>query len=255
MSIAGSSGPPRFTVGGVIATTFSVLFRNLVRFVAIILIVGVPVIGFFIGGAMLLSGELTSTGAGFDVRFSGASGFETLFVIASMLLMVLGYLLVLNALVHGTLESLSGRTASIAGSLSAGLSALPRTFFASLLVIIVGVLIGFMVMMFMGLLLSVLMLSALLSLGLSLVALMVLARILVFVPAIVAERAGVLECFGRSQELTREHRWGLFGIMLLLTAVNWVIPSPAPPWRQSRQRPAMRSTSLSRSSPWPSLRR
>jgi hypothetical protein len=41
----------------------------------------------------------------------------------------------------------------------------------------------------------------------------------VYVPAIVVENAGVTECFGRSRALTRGHRWGIFGMFLLLGVV------------------------------------
>jgi hypothetical protein len=41
----------------------------------------------------------------------------------------------------------------------------------------------------------------------------------VYVPAIVVENAGIMECFGRSRALTRGHRWGIFGMFVLLIAL------------------------------------
>jgi hypothetical protein len=224
MSVEGNAAPSRFTVGGVIAATFSVLFRNVIRFVAIILIVAVPVIACFVGGGMLLSGDMTTNGGRINFEFNGPDSLGIPFILCVALLAGLGYLLILSALIHGTLESLAGRPVSIIGCLSAGLSALPRTFLAAFLLVVTGLLIGLMAMLFVSLLFSIFGAAALVSVASSLLVLMVFARILLFIPALMAERAGVLECFGRSQELTREHRWGLFGILLLMTMVNWIIP-------------------------------
>jgi hypothetical protein len=44
----------------------------------------------------------------------------------------------------------------------------------------------------------------------------------VFVPAIVAENAGPVACFGRSRRLTKGHRWGILGILVLVFLANVV---------------------------------
>jgi hypothetical protein len=184
----------------------------------------VPVIGFMVGGSMLLSGDVTTTGSRINFKFGAATGFEGAFIIVSLVLGGLGYLLVLSAMIHGALESLAGRPVSIGGCLAAGLSALPRTFIAALLAIITALICGAMAMFVFSAIFSIILVGIVASIGLSLLILMICARLMLFIPAIMVERAGVLECFGRSQDLTREHRWGLFGIVLLISVVNWIVP-------------------------------
>lgn len=45
----------------------------------------------------------------------------------------------------------------------------------------------------------------------------------VAVPALVAERRGIMGSLGRSRDLTRGARWKIFGLFLVLVAVYWMI--------------------------------
>ena len=67
-------------------------------------------------------------------------------------------------------------------------------------------------------------LGIILAVAIPALVLMVCARLMLFIPAILVERAGILDSYGRSMELTREHRWGIFGILLLITVANWIVP-------------------------------
>ncbi len=213
-----------FAVGRVVALTFLVLFTNIIRFAAIILIVAVPVIAFFVLGSMFPTADVTAAGSGIQLQFNKPTMLSALFILVGALLAVLGYLLVVSALIHGTLESLAGRPVSIGACLSAGLSALPRVILAGLCLLVAGILIGVMLALFMSIVSSSLVFLVIFNLALSVVLLMVFARLLVFIPAIMVERAGPMDSFGRSQALTREHRWGIFAILLMITVVNWIVP-------------------------------
>jgi hypothetical protein len=226
MSADGNPAAPGagFAVGRVVATTFTVLFENIFRFIGIIVVVGVPVAAFCGGGALLLAAEITAGPSGFNFSFHGPDALQILFMLTTLILVGLAYLLITCALIHGTLQVLAGRPISIVASLSAALSALPRVSVASLLLIIVGLLIALAAKLFLSLILSVFGAGeSIINFALTLVVLIVGARIWVFIPAIMVDRAGILDCFGRSQELTRVHRWRIFEILFLITIANWIV--------------------------------
>jgi hypothetical protein len=95
---------------------------------------------------------------------------------------------------------------------------------ACILLVMVLALFGAVAALLFGTLLAGLGLGGLIiALGFAAGFLYAVTLIWVFVPAIVVERAGALECFGRSMELTKGHRWGIFGILVLITVANWLI--------------------------------
>jgi hypothetical protein len=220
-----AGGTPRFTVGGVISAGLSVVFANLFRFLAIILAAGVPLILLLgIGVAVLWAGAISS-GPGFNVTLAGdATAAQVLFFILGVFLFLLAYFLIQSALTYGTLQHLRGRPVAIGACFSHGFNALPRVLLACILLFVGLIAVGGVAALLFGLLLGGFGLAGIL-IGLAFGAgfLYIITLYWLFVPAIVVERAGVLECFGRSIALTKGHRWGIFGILVLITIANWVI--------------------------------
>lgn len=46
-------------------------------------------------------------------------------------------------------------------------------------------------------------------------------------PALIVERIGITEVFGRSAELTRDNRWRILGIAVILAVANWLLQKVA----------------------------
>src|SRR5215467_9831606 len=100
MTLEGNPAPATgFTVGRAIAITFLVLFSNIVRFAAIMLIVGVPAIALFILGSMFTGADVTA-GSGIALQFSQPTILSTLLILSLMVCTGLGYLLAVSALIH-----------------------------------------------------------------------------------------------------------------------------------------------------------
>jgi hypothetical protein len=228
MAMGGNSaaGGPLFSVGGVITASLSVVFINALRFLAIILIVAVPVAVLLILGTMvMMAGSMPTGGAGLSVAMEGGSAPQILFVIFAAFLGLLAYFLIQSALTYGALQYLRDRPASIGACLSNGLNALPRVLVASIVLFVVMGFSAFIAAFVIGGLLSSAgnVLGVVVGLLLAAVFLFAVVLLWVFVPAIVVERAGPLECFTRSVALTKGHRWGIFGILLLVGVANWII--------------------------------
>jgi len=188
-------GAVRFNIGQVISTSIAVFLRNLVPFTVITVIVGIPyILVSLLGGGGIDAAEIERTG-------QLPSGFWGMAAI-TMLIFILTYALTQSALIYGTVQDLRGQRASFGDCLSRGLSALPRVMIAALLASI-AVAIGSMLLLIPGLILLVMW--------------------WVMVPAIVVEGADVGGSFGRSRDLTRGHRWGIFGILVLVAIAQWVV--------------------------------
>jgi hypothetical protein len=111
--------------------------------------------------------------------------------------------LVLQAgLVHGTVVSLAGRPAGIGDGLRTGLRAFLPLLVLSILMIL-GEWIGFIALIVPGFMLMV--------------------RWSVAVPALVGERRGIFGSMKRSAELTKGHRWSIFGLFIVVLILMWII--------------------------------
>jgi hypothetical protein len=215
---------PRFTVGGVISTSLSVIAANILRFLAIMIAVGAPVAVLIGVGIAFLAQDSSAVVTGLSVQVENPNTFEILFIIVSALLTALAYGLILPAITYGTLQTLRGRAPGIGACISNGLAAVPRIILACLLLLFVFALVGGVVFFFLVLILGGLGIGTfILSLVFAAGSLYVVTLVWVFIPAIVGERAGALECLSRSVVLTRGHRWGIFGLLVLLTLANWAI--------------------------------
>jgi uncharacterized membrane protein len=105
-------------------------------------------------------------------------------------------------LTRTTVAEAEGRRASFSESIKAGFGVLLPLIALSIL-LAVGVMLGFILLIVPGIILYVMWSVA--------------------VPALVEERPGIFGAFARSRELTRGARWKIFGILLILLVVYWLV--------------------------------
>jgi len=187
-----TSIPPRFAesdfrVGRVLNRTTSVLSRNFLTFFVVTAIAHLP-------SALLFGNPISGTSKPAVIQ-----GVVTL-VIGSVLMIVLSTLSQAIVL-YGAFQDMRGRQVSLTESLQVGL----RRFFP-----IIGL----------GILVSVL--GVLAAILLIFPAFMLFTRWFVATPACVVEQLGPLRSMGRSAELTKGHRWKIFGLMILMIIASLV---------------------------------
>lgn len=173
-------------VGEALARGFGVWFKNLPAFTVLAALVYSPVI---IYTAITLGGELSE---------------ETLTrwgLVTTAVQIPLG-LIVTGAVLFGTVEQLRGRHVGIGESVGVGLKRLLP---------VLGV----------GLLGALCVLGG--TLLLIIPGIIVTCMLYVAVPAAVVERPGIGGALRRSRELTADNRLAIFGILLVMGALNWVV--------------------------------
>jgi hypothetical protein len=107
-----------------------------------------------------------------------------------------------GAIVRTTIAYSEGRKASFAESVAAGLAVvLPLILMAILSGL--GIFVGMIFLIVPGVILYIIWSVA--------------------APALVEERLGAIDALGRSRELTRGARWKVFGLLMVLTVVSWMI--------------------------------
>ncbi|HEX4737530.1 MAG TPA: hypothetical protein VH331_08210 [Allosphingosinicella sp.] len=121
--------------------------------------------------------------------------------IATAVLMIVFSTLTQGALVRATIAHSEGREASLSESAAAGLAVVVPLFLLGL--------------------------GSALGIGVGLILLVVPGAMLwvmwsVAAPALVEERIGVFEAFGRSNGLTEGARWKIFGLLLILLISTWI---------------------------------
>ena len=179
---------PRFEIGRVASRTFGVIGRNVVVFALLaVVLAGVPqAISRYFAQTAVLGGGF---GAGLISFCAGLVGFVALSVLQA-------------ALIHGTIADLNGRRANFNDCLSTGLKFLLPVIGISILTGI-AVAIGFVLLIVPGVLLAL--------------------AWCVNVPVVVVERKEVLAAFGRSAELTRNHRGAIFVLAIAYVLVVWAV--------------------------------
>jgi len=170
-----------FRVGRVLSRTFSVLSRNLLPFCVVTAIAYLPSLAI-----LAEQGQRMQPGRAFLLIGLGA---------------VLG--IVLNALseaivLFGAFEDMRGRTVNLAASARVGLSRL-------LPVLGVALRVG----LFTGIAAVLLLIPAFI----------VLTMLFVAMPACIVEQLGPMDSLRRSRELTKGHRWAIFGLWFLVAIV------------------------------------
>jgi len=183
---------PSFDMGRVVKRTVSVIGNNVASFGLMALLIGVPS-AIEIWRTSRIPPVLTR---GF---FIGST--DALLLVAQIAGFV-GYFVLQAAIVHATIMYLNSRSSGVAQSLSVGFRFLGQLILI-LLLMTLGLIVGFLVLFVPGLILLVMW--------------------SVIVPCCIAERTGVIGAFGRSRELTKGHRWAIFGVLLAFFILNVVI--------------------------------
>jgi hypothetical protein len=182
-----------FRVGRVLNRTTAVLSRNFLTFFVVTAVAHLP--------AMLLFGQSSNTAA--DTPFEIMRGL--FLVLGGLVLLIVLSTLSQAIVLYGAFQNMRGRPVNLNESLQVGL----RRFFPIVgLAILVSLAAGFAAIF-------------LLVPGLILITMWFVAT-----PVCVVEQLGPIRSMGRSRQLTKGHRWKIFGLMLLLIIISAVI-SPA----------------------------
>lgn len=183
-----------FDFGRVVSNTFSVVggnFRELL--ILALLLIGLP-------AALLTWGQLTVTGAGEAGISAMAGGFLALLI--GYLGTLVGSTLLQAATVRVTVATLNGDSASAFKELRKSISAVVPLFFLGI-VMGIGIMFGLVFVIVPGLILIVIWMVA--------------------APVCVIERPGVFASLSRSRNLTRGHRWPIFGLLVVYAVAYFVI--------------------------------
>ena len=174
-----------FRVGAVLGSGFRVLFRNIVPFWVICVIVMAPAFVFVLAG-----------GAGSQVAIwqSGARGIVVLILDALLTYAAMA------ALVYGTVQELRGQTISMGPCIRRGLALMLPVLGVMILTVVI-VALGFVLLVIPGIILY--------------------TMLWVAVPAAVVEQPGVFASLSRSAELTKGFRWQILGIVVLLLLLEF----------------------------------
>lgn len=183
---------PEFGVGRVISATFGAIGRNLGPFAGLAVLFSVAPQA-LIGWLSLPSGPLLGSGSVVASSLVGIGG--------GLVSMIFAWVLQ-AAIIHGAVDDLNGRKASLNACLTTAFRNLGPVILISILMIL-GIVLGIVLLVIPGIILSVVWVVA--------------------VPAQVVERRGVIASFDRSRELTRGSRWPIFGVMLLYGILGWIM--------------------------------
>ena len=189
--MAGVAAPStRFELGRVIERTFASIRRNFAVFALLaLLLAGLP--ASVTGGLLALAttGAPPATAGDSGAVAIGASAFSITFFVGA----IAGFVL-RGAIVYGAVADLNGGRATFGECLSTGLRHVGWLFLLAI-VVTVAELCGYLLLIVPGL--------------------MMLTAWIVAVPAQVVERTGVFSAMQRSADLTRGHRWPIFGLLVV----------------------------------------
>ncbi|MEQ8356134.1 MAG: hypothetical protein RH942_11400 [Kiloniellaceae bacterium] len=182
----------RLKIGSVLGRSYAILLGNLSAFFVIALVLSSPRYILYLW---------LRYGPGFgDLGNSpeAVMSLETVDILASALEIVLSFVAT-GIIVYGTLRELQGRPAGLVDITKRGLATLLPVLLVSLAVTLV-IIVGFAILVVPGLVFAVMFWVA--------------------VPVAVIERRSVRNCLKRSRALTQEHRWPVFGLLVLSLAMN-----------------------------------
>jgi uncharacterized membrane protein len=178
-----------FRVGRVLNRTSSVLSRNFLPFFVVTACANLP-------SVLLFKGAETAAPGTSEAVLRGA-----LMMVVSIVLVVVLSTLSQAIVLYGAFQDMRGRQVNLTESLQVGL----RRFFPIIgLAICMALLggLGFLLLIVPGVIL--------------------LTMWFVATPVCVVEQLGPLRSMGRSRQLTKGHRWKIFGLMLILIIVSSV---------------------------------
>jgi hypothetical protein len=194
MAIAYSAAP-RFEMGRVVKRSFSVVGSNLVTFALLSLVPALCLaVVSSLGSQLEGGGQITAA----NVNTLANIGIAGLVYFVSALVLQAG-------VVHGAVVSLNGRHASVGDCLATGLRNVVPLLLIGLLMVL-GIMAGLILLVIPGIIFALMWSVA--------------------IPVRVVERTGMLGAFGRSRELTRGHKWAIFGAYVLFIIVVIVISIP-----------------------------
>jgi len=192
-------GPSSLDIARVIQQTFAVLKRNLFTF---------GILGFLLCGLPAGLSAAVQANIARDAVAAASSGVWSFSPGAitggslSGLVALVTTAILQGALIFATVRDLNGEPTSVGDSLATGL----RNFLS---LIIVSIAVGICVVF--GLILLVV------------PGVMIACAWCVALPALVADRTGIGGAFGRSADLTRGHRWQIFGLFVIYVIASWII--------------------------------
>lgn len=194
-----------FELGRVFGLAFQALASNALLYIGLsLLLFGVPV-GIFsvLAGPALATGFLSPAGLATVGAPGGGSIFQTISLIFGFVVVILvGYCMLQAALTRATIEYLNDRTPNFGECLQTGLrSFLPIIGIAVLSGL--GIWAGSILFLIPGLILWVMWSVA--------------------TPALIEEGTGVVESLGRSRALTKGSRWQIFGILIAMIVIGYIV--------------------------------
>jgi len=179
---------PKFRIGAVLGRAFSTLFRNIVPFGLLALIVYSPYIVLIaVGLDPMTRAAADPATIGIAVAIAGF-GYTLLAILLNA------------AVVYGTVQDLRGANATVGACLGRGLATIFPVFGAGLLVWLATSL-GMILLVIPGIIAMVMLWVA--------------------VPVAVVERRGPIKSLGRSRELTKGNRWRILGIVGLVVLIQF----------------------------------
>lgn len=189
-SMIGSSA--EFSIGGVFSRTFSILGRNFAPFALISAVATLPYVLFYWNQTAAVPGALPK----FNIDMALP------FIVGFVLKM-----LIQAVIVYAAFQDMRRRPVAIGESFG---KALPRLAPILGLMIVEGLAVGFgtILLIVPGIILMMMWYVAL--------------------PVCVVEQLGPIESLGRSSELTKGHRWKLFGLVLIVGIVGLIIGATIP---------------------------
>jgi hypothetical protein len=199
----------RFLVGPALSQSFEIMFRNIVPFGIIALLLTAPLFfldlvsydpTFEMQQTTMDSGSPDDPEAANLYTASVTSGF--VYSGTGIFLYFIVWALATAAMSYGTYESLRGRPASLGQCLKKGLPLIIPAIVVTILWAL-ATFAGFLLLIIPGIILGTIW--------------------YVIIPVTVVERPGIFAAFGRSAELTRGNRWRVFGISLVVGVIVWVI--------------------------------
>lgn len=185
-----STGAARghFDLGRVIQRTFTSIGQNAaVFFGASVILVGVP-------------STISALGQGSLTTADPFSGFG--FVVLGTILYFIGLYLLQGMVVKAAVNGFNGKKTAFGDAFNVGV----RMFLPLLglsIIATLGTILGYILLIVPGVILSVMW--------------------SVSAPAVVVEKRGVFESLQRSRDLTRGHRWSVFGLMVIYVVLSWII--------------------------------
>ncbi len=183
-----------FDMGRVIQRTFDVMGRNLGAFAGMALLTT-----FLPQAALGAAGIFVLQSQGDNVLAAGAG----LGVVSWVVTLVGAYVLE-AAILYASVNDLNGRRVEFGKAISTGFSFVLPLFGLGILMGL-ALLLGFILLIVPGILMSI--------------------AWIVAAPAVVVEKVGVTASFGRSADLTRNHRWPILGLsvvyLIVYFALSW----------------------------------